>query len=195
VFPAFEGTRMITTVPGNHDIGLGDGISLPRLNRFKDYFTDENTTSQIFETCGFQLILLDTPSLLNTQTPEIHDPPAQFLDTIPDPRPDLPRILFTHIPLYRPADTPCGAYRESPRPIFYGAGYQYQNTLPPALSTRILDALWPVSAVFTGDDHDYCVVEHEMEGRRESVPEYTVKSFSMAMVPAPPIPPSPGRWY
>ena len=198
MFPPFEGTRMITTIPGNHDIGLGDGITLPRVDRFNHHFTDNNSTSQIFETCGFQLILLDTPSMLNSQNPEIYDPPSHFLDTMPDPKSDVARILFTHIPLYRPPETPCGTFRESSRPIFYGGGYQYQNTLPQDISTRILEALWPVSAVFTGDDHDYCLVNHEMEGRRETIPEYTVKSFSMAMVSLPlrPCPNYPFlRWY
>lgn len=187
VFPAVEGTRTITTIPGNHDIGLGDGITTSRLNRFKHHFTEQNATSQILETCNFELILLDTPSILNTNNAEIFDPPSHFLDDMPDAKPEVGRILFTHIPLFRPPDTPCGRFRESGRPIFYGGGYQYQNTMPQDISTRILDTMWPVSAVFTGDDHDYCLVNHELEGRRETVPEYTVKSFSMAMV----CPPSP----
>src|SRR2546421_3862352 len=78
VFPTVEGTRAVTTIPGNHDIGLGDGITPSRLNRFKHHFTEHNTTSQILETCNFELILLDTPSILNTNNPEIFDPPSQF---------------------------------------------------------------------------------------------------------------------
>ena len=185
VFPPVEGTRIVTTIPGNHDIGLGDGITTSRLTRFRHQFTEQNATSQILETCNFELTLFDTPSILNTNNAEVFDPPSHFLDNMPDPKPDVGRILFTHIPLFRPPDTPCGAFRESSRPIFYGGGYQYQNTMPQDISTRILDTLWPVSAVFTGDDHDYCLVNHELEGRRESVPEYTVKSFSMAMVGPP----------
>ena len=182
VFPAVEGVRISTTIPGNHDIGLGDGIRPARLNRFISHFSSSNSTSEIIETCNFELILLDTPSLLNTQDPSIHESPLTFLENLPDPRPDVPRILFTHIPLYRTPDTSCGAYRESSRPIYYGGGYQYQNTLSEELTNRILDAMWPLAAIFTGDDHDYCLVEHTMEGRREKIPEYTVKSFSWAMV-------------
>src|SRR5438045_6655195 len=58
VFPTVEGTRAVTTIPGNHDVGLGDGITPSRLNRFKHHFTEHNTTSQILETCNFELILL-----------------------------------------------------------------------------------------------------------------------------------------
>lgn len=176
---------MITTVPGNHDIGLGDGIRPARLNRFTSHFSSTNSTSEIWEICNSEIIILDTPSLLNTQIPNVHNRPETFLEELHDLKNGMARILFTHIPLYRPPETPCGEFRESKRPIYYGGGYQYQNTLSEEMSRRILDAMWPLNAIFTGDDHDYCLVEHTMEGRRESVPEYTVKSFSMAMVLSP----------
>ena len=182
MFPYFEGTRVVYSLPGNHDIGLGDGIRLDRLNRFKAHFTDENATSQRLEICGFDMVLLDSPSLLNTVSPDIYGPPSQFLDDVTELPLAQGRILFTHIPLYRPPDTNCGPFRESPRPIRVGAGHQYQNTLTPEITTRILDTLWPVQAVFSGDDHDYCLVHHELERTMELVPEYTVKSFSWAMV-------------
>jgi ethanolamine phosphate phosphodiesterase len=172
---------MKTTIPGNHDIGLGDGIRPARLERFITHFTSQNATSEIWETCNTQLVLLDTPSLLNTNDPSIFDAPMTFLENLPDLRPGVSRILFTHIPLFRAADTPCGEYRESRRPIYYGAGYQYQNTMSEDMSGRILRAVSP-SAVFTGDDHDYCLVQHMIEGQTETIPEYTVKSFSMSMV-------------
>jgi ethanolamine phosphate phosphodiesterase len=177
-----EGIRTITTIPGNHDIGLGDGIQLDRLNRFTHSFTEQNATSQRFEICNFEILLLDTPSMLNTHDPAISEPPSKFLDNIPERKESVSRILFTHIPLFRPDNTPCGPFRESTRPIRSGAGYQYQNTLPQDITTQILDAVWPLNVIFSGDDHDYCLIDHSMEGRRESVPEYTVKSFSWAMV-------------
>jgi hypothetical protein len=70
-----------------------------------------------------------------------------------------------------------------------GGGFQYQNMLDLGLTTRILDLVWPVNAVFSGDDHDYCECLHEVEGRRETFTEYTVKSFSWAMVFNPLSPP------
>jgi len=63
-----------------------------------------------------------------------------------------------------------------------GGGYQYQNMLDLPLTTRILDLVWPIQGAFSGDDHDYCEAVHTIEGRRESFVEYTVKSFSWAMV-------------
>lgn len=176
---------MIPTVPGNHDIGIGDGIRADRLERFKAHFTDENATSQRLDICGFDILLLDSPSLLNTASADVYEPASQFLDNVIELLPGRGRLLFTHIPLYRPPDTNCGPDRESHLPIRVGAGHQYQNTLTPQISSRILDTLWPVQAVFSGDDHDSCVVNHDLEGTRDFVPEYTVKSFSWAMVLAP----------
>lgn len=139
-------------------------------------------SSQILDLCNFEIVLLDTPSLLNTVSPEVYEPPSELLEQISDSPVPYARLLFSHIPLYRPPETNCGADRESSRPIELAAGYQYQNALDFDLTTRIFDSLWPVSAVFSGDDHDSCLVQHVLEGRREKVPEYTIKSFSWAMV-------------
>lgn len=189
VFPRVnEGVKIVTSLPGNHDIGLGDGIQPERLNRFRSHFANisssssSSSTSQSVDVCNFDLVLLDTPSLLNKISPAVFEPSSTFLDHISDSPPPFGRLLFSHIPLYRPSDTDCGPYRESSTPIRVGSGYQYQNTLDVDLTIRILDSMWPVEAVFSGDDHDYCVVKHKLEGRHEEIPEYTLKSFSWAMV-------------
>jgi len=98
------------------------------------------------------------------------------------PSPSVPRLLFTHIPLWRSPDTDCGDRREAKGGLREGGGYQYQNMLDLPLTTRILDLVWPIQGAFSGDDHDYCEAVHTIEGRRESFVEYTVKSFSWAMV-------------
>src|SRR5271156_2613010 len=108
LFPYSEGTRIFPTIPGNHDIGLGDGIRVDRLDRFKTQFTHTNATSDRLEICGFDMVLLDTPSLINTVSPEVYEPTLQFLDTPRDLRWGQGRLLFTHIPLYRPPNTDCG---------------------------------------------------------------------------------------
>ena len=188
VFKTPKGVDLITVVPGNHDIGLGDGIQADRLNRFKTHFSSLNITSQHLQLGSFDIVLLDSPSLLSSN-PEISEAPLTFLEkletasgTTQGVQPNVGRLLFTHLPLWRPADSDCGSQRESKKGIVMGSGYQYNNMLSEELSLKILESTWPVTAVFTGDDHDYCVVNHALEGRRETVPEYTVKSFSWAMV-------------
>ena len=95
-----------------------------------------------------------------------------------------PRILLTHVPLFRPDDTPCGPLRNPNKPyIKQGAGYQYQSrrggaahttdlNLTPLftltvlflfltdlivepLSKFVLESVKPY-LVFSGDDHDDC---------------------------------------
>jgi ethanolamine phosphate phosphodiesterase len=93
----------------------------------------------------------------------------------------FPSILLTHVPLYRAPDTDCGVQRERGHAIPVQAGYQYQNVLTPLISKDIVTKLGveEITQVYSGDDHDYCEIEHgEFTGR---IKEITVKSISWAM--------------
>ena len=68
-----------------------------------------------------------------------------------------------------------GPLRESKTFDVNGYGYQYKNSVEESLSRDILNQIQP-DITFTGDDHDYCDIQHE-NGYRE----ITVKSISMAM--------------
>ncbi|KAK4457997.1 putative cell division control protein [Cladorrhinum samala] len=124
---------------------------------------------------------------------------ADFKDqpSLGDQAPELPTILLTHVPLYRPPGTPCGPLRERSPPakppkgesgpvipdhgnaISVSRGYQYQNVLDEQQSAELVKKVGNVVHAFSGDDHDYCELEHsEAQG---SVREITVKSISMAM--------------
>jgi ethanolamine phosphate phosphodiesterase len=155
---------------------VSDTVSSSALKRFKHHF---GKPSSEFQAGDFTLILLDTVSLSATTTPSIFRPPEEFLDSLRSQEPTEPRILLSHIPLFRPEGTSCGPLRESKDPIRVGKGYQYQNVLMPDLSKKVVDIIRPL-AVFSGDDHDYCFVQHNYGGMK--IPEHTVKSFSWAMV-------------
>lgn len=93
----------------------------------------------------------------------------------------FPSILLTHVPLYRAPDTDCGASRERGHAIPIQAGYQYQNVLTPLISKDIISKIGVehIAQIYSGDDHDFCEVEHgEFTGR---IREITVKSISWAM--------------
>jgi ethanolamine phosphate phosphodiesterase len=93
----------------------------------------------------------------------------------------FPSILLTHVPLYRPSNTDCGPHRERGNSILVQGGYQYQNVLTPLISKDIVSKLGAedITQVYSGDDHDYCEIEHgEFTGR---IKEITVKSISWAM--------------
>lgn len=92
-----------------------------------------------------------------------------------------PTVLLTHVPLYRPPDTDCGPLRERGHALSITAGYQYQNVLTPLVSKAIVSSLdaEEIAQIYSGDDHDYCEVDHlEFTGR---IKEITVKSMSWAM--------------
>lgn len=115
---------------------------------------------------------------------------------------DLPSVLLTHVPLFRPPGTPCGPLREHWPPakppkgqtgpvipdhrnaISVSGGYQYQNVLSQEDSQEIIRSIGNVVHAFSGDDHDYCELVHD--AAQGNVKEITVKSISMAMgVPTP----------
>jgi ethanolamine phosphate phosphodiesterase len=176
VFRLTPATPYIASLPGNHDIGVSDTVSPSALARFKDHFGEPSSE---FQAGDFTIILLDTVSLSAESSPQISRRPQEFLELLKLDQPTEPRILLTHIPLFRPDGTSCGPLRESKKPIHVGKGYQYQNVLTPELSNKVVDIIRPL-AVFSGDDHDYCYVQHNYGGMK--IPEHTVKSFSWAMV-------------
>ncbi|OJD14821.1 hypothetical protein AJ78_04877 [Emergomyces pasteurianus Ep9510] len=134
---------------------------------------------------------------------ENYSTPAKIVDAA-DPSPpvissaqtdiELPTIILTHVPFYREPGTPCGPLRErfppsstNPFPekdernaIRVSRGYQYQNVLTDAISKKIISSAGAsVKQIYSGDDHDYCEINHrEFSG---SPKEITVKSLSMAM--------------
>lgn len=206
IFPQYPGRRSIRSLPGNHDLGFGNGINEGVVHRFRTFFGD---TSSIHTLGNHTFVLVDSVSLENTENPKIYGPAKKFLDeftsTIPSPRnilseprpfpsemdggsslppaeaplAPLPKILLSHVPLYRPWDTPCGPLREgTAQSLSLRGGFQYQNVLQYETSADIMKKVQPI-IVFSGDDHDYCEILHA--GATGMVKEITVKSFSPNM--------------
>ena len=178
IFPSHPEKLALKSLPGNHDVGVSNGVYISVLSRFQKHF---GPSSRTFDTGSHELVLLDTVSLENTIDENIYGPPREFLKGLQNLPVKKPRILFSHVPLFREDGTDCGPLREgSMKSIRLGAGYQYQNVLTPDISDQILKVVQP-SAIFSGDDHDYCEVVHTLEGGR-NVTEISIKSFSWAMV-------------
>lgn len=177
--------------------GAGDGSALATANSHlwrpvEDFLTNarprrqravqheyrklQNMPRSGSESLGFKLFVPEARDLSQAWT--IERTPEPF-PTIPTSQ--FPTIVLTHVPLFRPADTNCGPLREGGPSISLSAGYQYQNVLTPLISQDIIKHLVPeeVAMVYSGDDHDYCEIEHnEFTGR---IKEITVKSMSWAM--------------
>lgn len=166
-----RGATWFTDVPGNHDVGFGDGVTAEAEARFAAHFGAPNAVHLVD---GVQFIALDTPAFLSSDVAvrrALHDLVGQLMNMAPH----YPRVLLSHVPLYRDIEAhPCGPLRENPR-FDQGRGYQYQLALDPLVLAQLLSKLKP-TLVFSGDDHDYCDITHPTLAR-----EITVKSISMAM--------------
>jgi hypothetical protein len=174
---------------GNHDIGWGP------LNRHAQpayvarYAARFGAVNAVHRIGGFDWVFLSacTSTVPPSSDPALHAETLDFLDRVAALPHDAPRILMTHVPLYRPFGTECGPLRVSQRPVTIGAGRDYINVLPQHVSEMILETVRPL-AVFSGDDHDQCYVRHPVDaaarspfaarGDAPSTPEQTIGTFS-----------------
>ena len=181
IFPKKPTTKTIMSLPGNHDIGFGDTVIQSSLERFSTYFGE---TSRSLDIGNHTFVLLDTISLSDTVNPNVSSIPREFLDAWGMVDHPYPRILLTHVPLYRnPKVQKCGPERESKDDFPISYGEQYQTAILPSLTDEILRRIEPVY-VFSGDDHDYCHIKHNFYGENgllREADEITVKSCAMNM--------------
>ncbi|KAI0356201.1 Metallo-dependent phosphatase [Trametes cingulata] len=192
-------------IPGNHDIGLGASSSSYRFSDHarERYLSSFGPLNQRIALANHTVLLIDAPTLVDEERERAAagmsyaqwavsrpDSTIAFVNTFAKTGADLAEsdrpILFTHVPLSRPEGSSCGPLRERGT-IRQGRGLGYQNLLTPQASQFLLQSIRP-SIVFSGDDHDYCEYVHTLpasDTKRPSapasIPEITVKSFSMAM--------------
>ncbi len=141
---------------------------------------------------------------LGTEAHRAYNETYEFVDSVKRGGFRVPRVLLTHVPLYRPEGAGCddaarsvqhGVTREAARPLHQGTdrGSTYQNMVSESVSDWVLRSIDP-AAVFSGDDHDHCEYRHRRpagpvaeDGSVEGfalgeIPELTVKSVSMTEV-------------
>jgi hypothetical protein len=173
--------RTIMSLPGNHDIGFGETVNITSLKRFQSVF---GPTSSVHDIGNHTIVLLDTISLSDFDNPEVMANPREILDSLDAyDENESPRILMSHVPLYRfPDQQKCGPLRESKKDFPIMKGLQYQTVIDHQLSQEVLAKVRPKVA-FSGDDHDYCHVQHpyHSHGHDLVADEITVKSCSMNM--------------
>lgn len=177
IFPKRQDRRTIRGLPGNHDIGF-QNISVATRERFAAHFGNSN---DMYVLGNHTFLQIDTISYSH-EDPDVHEESRDYVDALKyalDPQ--LPRILLTHVPLFRdPALETCGPGRESQKLFPLVRGIQYQTVIEHWVSDKILRELKPF-LVFSGDDHDYCDMVHiDYEDTSKSLArEITCKSPSM----------------
>ncbi|KAF9357303.1 hypothetical protein BGX26_003953 [Mortierella sp. AD094] len=160
-------------VAGNHDVGFGNTLVKSAMTRYKQEFGSVNYEVNVG---NHSLVVLDTLAL-SSYVPEIREESQHFLEEVSNEPIKFPRILFTHVPLFRLDTTYCGDARESDQLILNRSGEQYQNMVNTTLSREILRGIKP-DIVFSGDDHDWCEIAHSLDGTL--TPEVTLRTFSFA---------------
>lgn len=177
IFPRKPNRRSFRSLPGNHDIGF-QNISYHNLRRFSSFFGELNDA---FELGNHTFVQLDTISLSH-EDEEFNQEPDTFcnsIDTISNPM--LPRILLSHVPLYRdPNVEVCGPGRESKKRFPLQRGFQYQTVIDYYVTQKVLDKIKPI-LIFSGDDHDYCDTVHidYLDNSKKLAREISCKTPSM----------------
>ncbi|KAJ3025046.1 UNVERIFIED_CONTAM: hypothetical protein HDU68_007536 [Siphonaria sp. JEL0065] len=157
---------------GNHDIGFGPQIIPQAYSRYQKIFGDPNFSLTI---ANHTLVCIDTLSYSGAPESPYYQKADKFVNDFLTNDPGIyPRILLTHVPLFRPDNSPCGPLRNRPL-IRQGRGYQYQNLIVEPLSNYILEHVKPV-LILSGDDHDDCEYTHVLP--KLMVPEHSIATFS-----------------
>ncbi|KAJ2747164.1 hypothetical protein GGI20_000778 [Coemansia sp. BCRC 34301] len=169
------GTMPVYNMAGNHDIGIGNTVIGHALDRFHRYV---GPTNQVLDMGGHQIVLLDTLTL-ESDSDQVSAASRHLVDRMRNETANKPRLLFSHVPLWRPNDTYCGPLRQhSVKSLLNRRGYQFRDQLFQNTTAMLLDAIKP-AAVFSGDDHDTCTVSHPVPGSANAT-EYTIGALGWA---------------
>ncbi|RMD40018.1 hypothetical protein DV735_g5097, partial [Chaetothyriales sp. CBS 134920] len=191
------GRRIIASLPGNHDLGFGHGIQPAVRSRFDAFFGPLNRIDVLG---NHSVVSLDTVSLsaIDQADPQtgssgagagdgsaanshVWRPAEDFLAQAKTLRQQAVRREAARMRLIPPRSLDPAPFPPRVPSIRIAGGYQYQNVLTPFVSSDIIKHLsaTEVVQIYSGDDHDYCEIEHsEFTGR---IREITVKSISWAM--------------
>ncbi|KAK4373898.1 hypothetical protein RND71_004575 [Anisodus tanguticus] len=174
---------------GNHDIGYAAFHShMPEvIKRYEKAFGARNYQ---FTAGKVDFIAIDAQTLDDSQQdilspghPQNNETPAtwNFVKNV-SKHPSLnPRVLLTHISLYRPDLTACGPYRSSSiinqriNRAAFDNEILYQNYITENGTNDLLDSIKP-ALILSGHDHDQCTVIHK--SKYGSVKEHTLGTIS-----------------
>ncbi|KAF5196599.1 Metallophosphoesterase [Thalictrum thalictroides] len=167
-------------ISGNHDIGYGGLLSrYPKvISRYEEEFGPRNHQ---FSVGKVEFVAVDSQTLDGPKHGSWTSKSWNFVKNISTDGILSPRVLLTHIPLYRPDWTPCGVQRSSRiinQRLTRSPNDQeimYQDYLTEETSGLLLDMVRP-ALVLSGHDHDQCTVTHLT--RDGHVTEHTVGTLS-----------------
>ncbi|KAJ6701092.1 METALLOPHOSPHOESTERASE ISOFORM E [Salix koriyanagi] len=170
-------------IPGNHDVGYAS-ISSHNPKVIERYEGEFGIRNRRFTIGKVEFVAVDSQTIDGRLQGNLASVSWEFIKNVSIDVQLLPRVLLSHIPLYRRDYTYCGPHRSSPiinQRITYSAHNHeivYQNYLTEESSNQLLDMIKP-ALVLSGHDHDQCTVTHE--SKFGPVKEHTVGTLSWQM--------------
>ncbi|KAJ9190492.1 hypothetical protein P3X46_001687 [Hevea brasiliensis] len=167
-------------IPGNHDIGYAS-INSHKPEVVRRYVEGFGIRNYRFTAGKVEFIAVDAQTLDGHPQENLASVTWEFVKNVSTDIQLVPRVLLTHIPLYRRDNTNCGPHRSSPiinQRISHSALSQeimYQNYVTKESSYKLLELVKP-ALILSGHDHDQCTVIHESKFR--SITEHTLGTIS-----------------
>ncbi|XP_065868107.1 uncharacterized protein C630.12 [Euphorbia lathyris] len=167
-------------IPGNHDVGY-TAINSNRPEVVKRYEEKFGSRNFRFTVGKVEFIAVDSQTLDDRQRGNLSSDTWEFVTNVSKDVQLVPRVLLTHIPLYRRDNTSCGSHRGSEiinQRISRSVGTQeisYQNYVTEESSSKLLELINP-ALILSGHDHDQCTVRHVSKSGK--IIEHTVGTVS-----------------
>ncbi|KAJ1721410.1 hypothetical protein LPJ53_004072 [Coemansia erecta] len=163
-----QGNHIYYFLAGNHDIGYGEETRKYHITRYlnnfgplnrKWYVDFERASDEDADRPGLHKVaILNAMNLDATRNEEYRREAWDFIRDLATERisrPEIPFILFLHIPLNKPA----GVCEPSPVTRLKDDFIAYQDYLSPATSAFLLHCLRP-TVILNGHDHNGCLATH-----------------------------------
>ncbi|VVB00308.1 unnamed protein product [Arabis nemorensis] len=167
-------------IPGNHDVGYSR-VASHKLDVIDRYEKEFGIRNRRFMIGNIEFISIDAQAIDGNPQKNLASEVWKFVQNVSTDATSHPRVLLTHIPLYRPDQTSCGPHRRASVidqrfwRHFQDQEVIYQNYITPESSKKLLDMIKPI-LVLSGHDHDQCTVTHKSE--IGSVTEHTLGTIS-----------------
>ncbi|KAL0381222.1 UNVERIFIED_CONTAM: hypothetical protein Sangu_0186500 [Sesamum angustifolium] len=164
---------------GNHDIGYS-AFNSRKLEIVKRYEREFGVRNFKVTLGNVDFIAIDAQTLDGRPQSKLTSATWDFIKNASKDIRSTPRVLLTHIPLYRPDGTPCGPHRSASiinQRIYVDRDQEimYQNYITKSSTNVLLDLIQP-SLVLSAHDHDQCTVTHR--SKNGPVIEQTVGTVS-----------------
>ncbi|KAI6700305.1 hypothetical protein NL676_014629 [Syzygium grande] len=167
-------------IPGNHDVGYAS-LHSHKPEVLSRYEREFGKTNHRFTVGKVEFIAVDAQILDGRQLERNASSTWDLVKDVSLGSHSNPRVLLTHIPLYRRDWTYCGPNRNSPvinqriQRTTENQEIAYQNYITEESSNYLLDLVKPV-LVLSGHDHDQCTLVHK--AKFGDVVEHTVGTVS-----------------